>query len=136
MQTVTLTLAGEEYKVEERPRRANRAWRLKLQAELAPVIEFLGKTDDLDLDTLDTIAPFVTKLIAAVDDGLDKALALVLDYMDRDDPDWLENFKDQVYDSEIAPAFMEVLALAYPLGSIAPVLDRVNQIRSLPGRTP
>ena len=99
------------------------------------LLRFLESTDSLELETLDQVAPFVQRLIAAVDDGLDKALELVLAYMDISKAE-TDRIRENAYDSQIAEAFMGILGLAYPFGSLGPALERLTALQGIsPGRT-
>ena len=115
--TVTITLGGKTYEISEAPLRKNAQWRAGLNAMLSEVGGLMESATSLELnnvgDLLDVVRQIQNVLLAAPD----RLTAMLFDYApvlaaDR------ERIEAEVYESELIAAFVEVLKLAYPFGSL------------------
>lgn len=121
--TVKVTLGGTEYAIEELKAKANAAWRKRLGEQLQGVAELMD-SDISDADTLRALAGLVmNRIMPAVDTMRD----MLLDYCPAIRAD-RKRIEEEAYDSEIMDAFVKVLALAYPFGSV------IQRLGSLSGR--
>lgn len=116
MREATVTLNGEEYTIQERRRKENRAWRDKLEGHFSDVVAVLEE----DIDELDGLACIVNTISKKVLGSVDLVVQLVADYAPALP-------LDSAYESEIIEAFWAVLGLAYPFG----FEKLVDQIRGL-----
>lgn len=119
MRTVTVTLDGQEFVVEELRSRANAAWRGRLEEhfeELAAALE--GVEGDV------TDGASVGRLVRTVGGKLLGSVELVTELVVEYAPE-LGEAVVEAYDSEVLEAFVGVLGLAYPFGG---VVDRVRKI--------
>jgi len=128
--TVTITLGATAYTIHELPRKRNRRW---LQALVEPldgmrdVIADIWQRDTDEVDgreAWDQIAGAGKRLLGLI--STDRMLALMCEYS----PELAENREaieddDELYDSEIVDAFVQVVTLATPFGNV------VTQMRSL-----
>jgi len=128
MRTITVTLAGREYAIQQLPIKADRAWR---EAHRGPLDEILGafdatveltKTEFADGDGL---VKAVGQLLAAHASKISRTLLsstdLIADALFAYSP-VLEADRDHIeaetYPDEIMRVFLEVLKFAYPFGSV------------------
>jgi hypothetical protein len=110
--SVTVTLAGQQYTVQELPSRRNAEWRAKLDETLAGVSDALGKS--MKLSGLQDVVDAVRALLLG---GIGTVMDLLCEYAPEVDAD-RERIEAEVYDSEIVTAFTEVCTLAFPFGSL------------------
>ncbi len=110
--SVVITLAGQQYTVQELPSRRNAEWRAKFDETLASVSNVLGKS--MKLSSLPELLDSVRVLLLG---GIGTVLDLLCEYAPDVDAD-RERIEAEVYDSEIMAAFMEVCTLAFPFGSL------------------
>jgi len=123
MRTVIVTLNDQEFEIQELRSRANAAWRKSLQEPF----EELAKTLETGLDTVTVadgagIANIIQSAAGLIIGSVDKVIELLLKYAPH-----LEEVAKDAYDSELMDAFVAVLGLAYPFGSlISKILATVN----------
>ncbi len=127
MEQVKIHIAGEDRDVAELPRRKNAAWRERLQKELGPVMDFLETTESLDIQSVDQAVPILREALTGVNQGLDIALELIVNYMKADKPA-ADKIREDAFDSEILEALIQILSLAYPFGSVRPAMEQLIAI--------
>ncbi len=110
--TTRITLAGQEYTVQELPSRKNAEWRAQVDAALSGISDVLGKSTRLT-----SLQEAVDSVRALLLGGAGTILELIYDYAPDVDAD-RERIEAEVYDSEVMAAFVEVCTLAYPFGSL------------------
>jgi len=125
MKTVTITLNGTEYQVEELRSRANAAWRAQLEAHFEELAQALDGMGTLEL----TDGAALGNLVRTVSGKLLRSVTLVGDLVGAYAPQ-LEEAREEAYDSELLDAFTQILSLAYPFGVI---LERARQLISQVG---
>jgi hypothetical protein len=117
MEKTTVSLGGQAYTVVELKRKANSVWRQKLQAEFADIAQLIGDLSNIKIKDGEALKNVMVTVTSRVSSSLDLALELVIAYSPA-----LENDRDRIieeaYDSEILQAFVAILGLAYPFGSV------------------
>jgi len=111
MKTVTVTLNGQEYQVEELRSRANREWRARLESHFSEVTDALKHAPNTDVTDAQALSNLVTAVSGKLLQSVDILAGLLHDYAPALP-------LDDAYDSEILAAFTEVLKLAYPFGEM------------------
>lgn len=124
METRTINLGGKRYKIRELPRRDNSRWRARLRENLEPVVRFVEEIPTLELRTGQEAAGILRSLLAGVDGAMDQALDALLAYSPDLEAD-RERLEAEAHDSEIMSAFVEVLGLAFPFGSLGPAAGQI-----------
>ncbi len=129
----TVTLAGKEYRVAERPTRQNAAFRRKLEAAFAPLAEALTQatTTDLSMARAGDLVAIVRSAGGTLLNSMDVLVDLVCGYAPAIAAD-LERLQEEAYDSEFLEAFTVVLGLAYPFGAQVRMLARLATSQSGP----
>lgn len=120
----TVTLGGRQYTITPPPIRQSKAWREKLAvpfATLSVALESAG-TLELDIRQMADIAELVRRFSGVLIGSIDTVLDLLFEYSPvlASDREWIEQ---NAYDDEALEAFMEVLKLAYPLGTLGQILS-------------
>lgn len=128
MKTATVTLADQDYVIRELPRKKNKAWRARVGREFEAIGQALEAlpTMELSADSMGQLMTIVRDLVGRTVEAPDKIADLLYAYS----PDLKgdrRRIDAEAYDSEIMSAFMEVLALAYPFGSIVRSISILSQ---------
>lgn len=121
MKSVTVTLGGESYTIHELKARPNAEWRKRLQELLAEVTSLLENAPKLELTT-ESIVGLIQSAQRLVLSSPDRLRELLLAYA----PELAaqqDRIEAEAYDSELLTAFVEVLKLAFPFGSLATVVS-------------
>lgn len=121
MKSIKIALAGKTYTVNELPRKKNAAWREQFQAEFAEVADALVAMADSDIANADSVAALLRSVMGQVNGAVEKIVALLLAYSSSIAADG-ERIEEEAYESELLDAFLEVLKLAYPFGSLVGAL--------------
>jgi hypothetical protein len=116
MKTATITLGGQTYTVAELPLRQNAAWRQRLSALVASVTDLVGALQ-IDLANTGDLVSVVNQVRDVLLEAPDQVAALLFDYAPELAADRVR-IENEVYESELLTAFVEVLKLAYPFGSL------------------
>lgn len=116
MKTTTVTLGGQTYTVVELPLRRNAAWRQRLTTLVASVTDLVGALQ-LDLTNTGDLVSVVNQARDVLLEAPDQLAALLFDYAPELAADRVR-IENEVYESELLTAFVEVLKLAYPFGSL------------------
>jgi hypothetical protein len=111
--SITVTLGEREYVIAEAKTRQNAAWRAKFAEPFADLSAVMGG----DLNSAVTMQQLVTLISGKVVQSVDIIKGLLYDYAPALAAD-KERIESECYDSEIVAAFVEVLKLAYPFGSL------------------
>ena len=115
---ITVIFGGEEYQVAPLVIRDSREWRKKVIALLAPLPDLVKVNTD---DSEGFLQALNTMLVAMPDQVID----LFFEYAKDLDPKVIE---DKATDAEMADAFKEVIAVAFPLAESLPkVMERLTQ---------
>ena len=117
MKTVVVELGGRGFEVRELPMRASRAWRERLGAPMREVVQRLQGAAAMEVTDVAGIGDLIEHVGELVLGSVEIAADLVFEYSPElaAERDWIE---EQVYDSEMMAAFVEVLKLAYPFGKM------------------
>jgi hypothetical protein len=116
MKTTTITLGGQTYTVAELPLRQNAAWRQRLSALVASVTDLVGALQ-IDLANTGDLVSVVNQVRDVLLEAPDQVAALLFDYAPELAADRVR-IENEVYESELLTAFVEVLKLAYPFGDL------------------
>lgn len=116
MEKTTVSLGGQESTVVELKRKANSAWRQRLQAEFADIAQLIGDLSNIKIEDGEALKNVMVTVTSRVSSSLDTALELVIAYSPTLENDQ-ERIVEEAYDSEILQAFIAILGLAYPFGS-------------------
>lgn len=121
----TIMLGGREFVLAELPRLQNADWRVELESKLEPLINLISGVNKLELNTAADIDWLVQSLRGVLLKAPDVLVDLVLSYSPelREQEEWINL---HVYESELIPAIQEVIAMAYPLGSVVGLARQIN----------
>jgi len=123
VRTVDVTLGGRKYTITELPSRQNAEWRQQLAEPFGELASLLESAMDLELS-----GPNVARIIRSVSsvfiESADTLVELLFSYSPELEKD-RAYIQDHAYDSEIMTAFLEVLKLAYPFGSL---VERIGSL--------
>ena len=114
-----MILDDKEYTVKELRHRENAAWREGIKGPINDLFSTLEGME-ADLDNVGDLVQVVTNISGSVIGSVDVLGRLLISYAPE-----LAEAVDEGYDSEIVDAFVEVLKLAFPFGSV------VKMFRSL-----
>lgn len=124
---VKVLLGGREYIVAEKFSGLTERWRKHLRESavfvtlqsLDDVVALVGKVIDandekLDVASITSLARFVPAILNSLSNSMDDIKALTFDYVPemKADEEWIA---ENVYDSEIVAAFVEVLKINFPI---------------------
>ncbi len=121
MRKVSVTLNGKTIQVEELRRRANQAWRERLEAEFQEIAGVLEGAGNIELTDGAQIAGLVRTMAGKVIGSVDIIAGLLGEYAPE-----LAAELDEAYDSEVLDAFTAVLGLAYPFGGLWAALRKIG----------
>lgn len=131
---ITVELAGREYTIIERPARKNAEWRERLNNEFSELAALLVNAPNIEIDTkagMELLGNLVQGFLRHVGGSVDTLRGLLIEYSPALVAD-RSHIEESGYDSEILAAFVEVLKLAYPFGSLvdlaAAATRRVGQV--------
>lgn len=130
MRTVTITLGGVAYTINQLPMRAEAEWRKQLQARLEPLLPLMNGYQGLSFDGPADFAAFLRTLAPALLNAPDTMLEMLYAYA----PELArqaETIETGSYSEEVMEAFFAVLPLAYPFGA---ALERLSAIGPRPAR--
>ena len=113
MKTVKVTLNDQEFEIVELRSRANAAWRKSLQGPFDELAQTLEGAPEIDLTDGAGIADLIQKASGLAIGSVDILVRLLLEYAPQ-----LEEAAAEAYDSELIGAFVAVLGLAFPFGSV------------------
>lgn len=141
MKSTTVTIAGRQYSIESLKFKAEREWRKKYDAPISALINTLSQTRTITDQSNDpgqwlrqmggVLLSHAGELVKALIESPDTLLNAICDYSPvlQADRDYIE---ENSYQDEIAAAFIEVLKIAYPFGSL---LSLVKNLGSLEKQT-
>jgi len=119
MKSITVTLGGAAYPVNELPARKNSEWRGQFQTALGPLLNLVGEAGaGLEISGSDDLMKIANQVGRILVDSPDTIRELIYQYAPNIDADceWIES---EAYDSELITAFQQIMGLAYPFGSLA-----------------
>jgi hypothetical protein len=125
MKTVEVELDGRTFAVEELRSRANREWRGRLEGHFGDLAEALEGAGGLDVADGQALGGLVRTVMGKALGSVELITELVVAYAPQ-----LAPVVDEAYDSEIVEAFVGVLGLAYPFGSV------IGKLRALGDQLP
>lgn len=136
MKQTTVTLAGKAYRIESLKFKQERAWRKKYDAPLGALIDAISKVRlmgeqefekpaDLFREIGAALLSHANELLKAMLNSPDLLFDAICDYSPqvRADRDYIE---EHAYQDEIAAAFLEVLKIAYPFGSLLGIVKSLG----------
>ncbi len=125
MRTTPVTLDNQTFTVEELRSRVNSEWRAKLEKEFGDLADLIESAPGVDLTSAAGVASLVRSVSGQVLKSVDRLTKLLIEYAPQ-----LRDVVGDAYDSELLDAFVEVLKLAYPFGTL---VEKVRAIgRALP----
>lgn len=125
MKSIKVTLAGKPYTIKELPRKRNAAWRERFQSEFVEVATALSDAAGTDITSATNIAEMVRMLMGRINDAVERLLPLLAEYAPELAAD-IEKAQEDIFESEVIDAFLEVLALAYPFGRAVQTLRSIS----------
>jgi len=123
-----IALGSREYTVAELPRKHNRAWLHMISEPAKRLGEQIGNLGDLDIkewaDLRDIGGQMISDLMALID--TDNMLDLLCQYAPEigTEREQIED-DDELYDSQIVQAFVGVLGIASPFGTITQLFQKL-----------
>lgn len=126
MQTIKISLGGREYELRPLPIRKAREIREKFTESFEQIVDAINQLPNLALDDVHALGDIVT----AVKDVLLGSVELVLEILFAYSPELAadrERIEAEAYDEEAIAAFVEVVKLLYPFGSLANVLSGLGK---------
>ena len=119
----TVVLGECTYEIAELPARKNAGWRKELEERLQPLLSIVekagaGRQVEITAELTANIRQAVQLVVTAPDVATEFLFAYSPELAAH-----RERIMETVYDSELMPAFMTVLGLAYPLGSLAKLVS-------------
>jgi len=142
MKSIHVELAGKTYEIESLKFKAERAWRKKYDAPITDLINAIShvrslsgqefnKPADLFKEIGSVLLTHANDLIKALLDSPDTLFEAICDYSPALAAD-RQFIEENAYQDDIAKAFVEVLKIAYPFGSL---LGMVTSLGSLEKQT-
>jgi hypothetical protein len=141
MRTVTVSLAGREYSIQQLPIKANRAWRERFEA---PIEKLVGSfRDALSLSSQEfpdgkglllAAGGFLTAHLEDVTQILVGSIDLVEEAVFEYAPEIAadkERIETESFDDELIAAFLKVVALAYPFGQLLGLATSLGQVGAM-----
>ncbi len=120
--SVKITLAEKEYTVSELKGRDNAKWRTSFEHFFSDLASLMEKAPEIELTNMASLAGLIRSGSSLLLHSIDKVKELLLEYAPN-----ISDVIDEAYDSEVMAAFLEVLKLAYPFGTL------LDKVRRLPG---
>jgi hypothetical protein len=122
MKSITVKLAGRNYDIQPRPIREARRFREKFSSQFGRLAEALRLAPTTHVDDLGSMAGLVDAASSVLLGSIDMAMDMLCEYsadvnLDR------ERIEADGYDDEVITAFVEVIKLLYPLGSLSNLLN-------------
>jgi hypothetical protein len=118
--SIEVKLAGASYTINELPSRKNMKWRESLRNEFGELVDVLAKAPGVEVDSaagMAQIGELVRVLVGQVVGSVD----VLRDHLFAYSPE-LQKKRDELeengFDSEFIEAFVGVLRLAFPFGSL------------------
>lgn len=120
-----VVLGEREFVIRELPTKPAEKWRQRLGEEVAPLLGLIQQAPEMMQVEVnaETLPGLIDKVKLLALNSLPAVRELVISYSQALEAEraWLE---ENACDSEFIDAFVEVLKLAFPFGSLAPVLTR------------
>jgi hypothetical protein len=117
-----VTLAGKDYELKPLPIRKAREVRAQFSAPLAKVIEALKTAPKIELSDMQGIGSLLDAARVVMVDSMDICLETLYAYSPEIAAD-KERIENEAYDEEALLAFVEVVKLLYPFGSLMSSLN-------------
>jgi hypothetical protein len=117
----TVTIGGVDYEIRPKNIRQSRAWREQFQAVIAPIITAL-RVQEVKLNDLNAFADIFEAVRAQIIGAPEILFDMVCSYCPDIEAD-RERIENEAFDDEIVRAFVAVLKVVFPLGSLAGVLN-------------
>lgn len=114
----TVILGGKSYEVRELPSRKNAKWRALVTKQMSTITGIIEATLGTDVQKPEGLAAVIESMGEQVVGSFDTMRLLIYAYSAEILADQ-ERILDEGYDSEVIPAFIGVLKLAFPFGSVA-----------------
>lgn len=138
MKSIQVNLGGRQYTIESLKFRAERAWRKKYDVTINELIGAVSKVKELSSKEFDTtgglfkeigmvLLSHADDLIRALLNSPDILLEAICDYSPVLSAD-REFIEENAYQDEIAAAFVEVLKIAYPFGSLLGIVTSLGSV--------
>lgn len=141
MRTVTVSLAGREYSIQQLPIKANRAWRERFEDPIQKLVSSFR--DALSLSSQEfpdgkglmlAVGGFLTSHLEDVTQILVGSIDMVEEAVFAYAPEIAadkERIESESFDDELIAAFMKVVALAYPFGQLMGLVTSLGQVGAM-----
>ena len=125
--TTKITLAGREYTIRELTSRRNAGWRKKLAEPFGALVTRIEAAGETDITSPRELVSLIRETAGTLLESPDLLAELLFDYAPELAAD-RERILEEAFDSELMTAFVEVLKLAFPFGSL---VEKLSGLRSL-----
>jgi hypothetical protein len=132
--TVTVTIAGRDYEVQELRSRANEAWRKRLQEPFGALVRRLEGAGETDITSPRELVGLVQDTAGVLLQSPETLRELLFAYAPALEQD-RERILEEAYDSELLDALVQVLKLAFPFGGIVDKVSGLARLGQTPART-
>lgn len=110
-------LAGQEYVIAQRPMRANKQWRERINEPVNKIVALLQNYKDIEINSAGDIVGLISVVKDVVLGGMDMLLDALFAYSPELAAD-RERIEDEAFDDEAIEALAAIADLAYPLGRL------------------
>lgn len=132
METISISIAGRDYKVNSLTIRKSSEWRKQLGSSFEGLVDAMQSAPAVEVTNLASIGNIIESVKGALINSLDTVLDLVCAYAPEIHQD-RARIEEEAYDQEIVEAFLRILSLAFPLGALKQMLNGFNVPTSLKG---
>ncbi len=137
MQPITVRLANREYKVKPLPVRPSRAFRQRIGEQISGLTDLVAEVltptgEAASVSDLSSLTEMIGGLGQAISQKVIGSTDLIADLLFEYSPELntdRERIELEAYDEEIIAAFVEVLKLLYPFGSLTTILRNGREAR-------
>lgn len=128
MKTVMVILDGRECEVRAMKARRNSAWLKKLEGPLMEAVQIVVAAPDAELNDARAIGHMLESVARILMTVMDTVQDLLIEYAP-----YLQAEIEEAYSDEVVEAFVEVVQLALPFGSI---VEKLAELRALGSPSP
>lgn len=127
MNSISVTLGGKEYKIDQLPIRKSRAWREEFKTPISQILTGVEAAPGV-LESKD-VKGMVALMVVAKDvllNSLDTVLDMLCKYAPAVATD-RERIENEAFDDEVIQAFVKILELVFPFGEVGKALKMIGQ---------
>lgn len=119
--TVVITFEGVEHEIRMLRHRENAAWRQKLELPFAGLVDEMDRLPEVEVNDMKALGRLVRTMSGTLLRSIDIVADLVVDYAPE-----LKPVIENAFEDDILDAFVSILGLAYPFGSILPRIRAIG----------